>query len=102
MSAILSVSSPKFHVNCEEVVRIMKKLGINGYVTNNRTVLDNHEEVGCNAIIVSKPVKENAQLVWEQIKKFPDITCAHVNIIHSENGCVFDVFAESKCPGKLN
>lgn len=95
----LSVSGDKLN-NCEEIINVMQKLGINGHVSKNTTILDGSIECGCNILIASQPSKKNAKQLWNHLKDKFDLKCGYVNINGHEEGCVYDVFGPSKCPGK--
>ena len=99
MHGILSISGEKLSNNCSEILQLMKELNINGHVTYNKTILDGFVENGCQIHIVSQPVKEKSKMLWQICKNKYDLTCAHIDITHSENGCVLDVFRKSNCIG---
>ena len=94
MSAVLSLSSPQ--LDCSEVVALLKTLGLAGDVTPNRTVVDGREEQGCRTVLQSK---QDARTLWQAARARPDIQCGHVAVQLAEQGCVFDVFRDSSCPG---
>jgi hypothetical protein len=98
MVGVLSISG-NISTDCDEVIYLMKKLGINGDVTCNKTILDGNVENGCRIRIASSYM-EHTKLLWKTIQENLGLTCAHVNISESKDGCVFDVFRESLCPGK--
>jgi len=99
MRAVLSVSGPSLSSDCREVVSAMRRLGIHGDVSSNVTVIDGDVEPGCRATIVTKPVKQSSKKLWQTLLADMAFTCAHVEIISHEDGCVFDVFRKSACPG---
>lgn len=99
MVGTLSVSSTSL-TSCNDIVEIMQKLGMNGNVTDNITIIDGKIEKGCQILIASEPTRENVQKVWKRLQDQLSFTCAHAEIKHRESGCVFDVFRESSCPGK--
>ena len=96
MIGVMSASGPD--LKCKDLADAMLRLGINGFVTQNVTLLDGHLETGCQAHVVSQPVKANVKRLWESCAVTCDLTCAHVEIRHHEAGCIFDVLAESRCP----
>ena len=96
-TAKLSVSATNIK-NCDEIAHIMKDMYMNGNVSNNTTVIDGDIETGCTVLLCSRPVKENAHKLWKRLNVVYNLTCAHVEIEHSERGCVYDVYRESNCP----
>lgn len=102
MVATLSVSGPQLHVDCSNVMRAMKSLGIAGDVTPNRTLVDGDEEPGCRVVIASRPSKEHAARLWERLRTECELTCAHLSVRDDvSEGCVLDVLRPSRCPGRV-
>ena len=99
MSSVISLSSSAFSPDCEEVVALLRTLKIAGDVTPNRTLLPagHAEETGCR-VVLSDYSKKNAERVWGHARRLPGVTCAHVALHQSAQGCVYDVFAPSQCP----
>lgn len=98
MIGILSVSGKQL-TDCTEIIAIMKKLGLNGNISRNMTVLDGELETGCNVAIASEPVKTNVQTLWNELKSHFGLKCAHVEFKHHESDCVYNIFRQSSCPG---
>jgi hypothetical protein len=98
-SGQLSISGKALLSDCSEVVTLMKRLGINGDVTPNQTVLDGSIEQGCRILVASKDPKENVKKLWTNLQDQFGLTCAHVDLLSHESGCVFDVYRKSSCPG---
>ena len=97
MVGTLSVSGPR--LDCAVVVDIMRRLGINGDVTSNTTVLDGRTEAGCRIVVASKPHRDQVERLWNATRDHFSLSCAHVALDHHEDGCVYDVFRPSNCPG---
>lgn len=97
MTGVLSVSGER--VNCHAVAEAMLRLGIAGDVTKNLTALDGRIEPGCRVRVVSEP-RSNTLRLWTALRDEMRLECAHVELRHSEAGCVFDVYRPSSCPGK--
>lgn len=101
MVAWLSISGPGVRQDCSNVVSAMQVLGLVGDVTRNQSV-DEHGvlEPGCRVLVASG--KSDARRLWGYLRSTIDgLQCAHVAIEHREAGCVFDVFADSRCPSKV-
>ncbi len=99
MVGILSISG-NLSSNCDEVILLMKTLCINGDVTPNKTIIDGNIENGCRIYVSSKDIYKNTKLLWKNISNNYGLTCAHVKFSEHQDGCVFDVFRKSQCPGK--
>lgn len=99
MVAVLSISGSNIMNDCSEVILLMKTLGINGDVTSNKTILDGNLENGCRIYVASKNREDTRQL-WKSLSKSLGLICAHVKFSEHQDGCVFDIFRESLCPGK--
>ena len=98
--AWLSISGTAVDSDCDVVVRAMQTLGIHGDVTRNTTVsYGGRTEQGCRVLVLGSDARGNARRLWTLIsEELPSLGCAHLNVEHRESGCVFDVFAPSKCP----
>ena len=97
--AIFSLSSTRWGADCTEVMRTMRDLGLMGDVTSNRTLLgDGTEERGCR-VLLADITEKRARAFWGRVQRLPGITCAHVEWGCQQNGCVYDVFRASACPG---
>ena len=96
----LSVSGKAVDPNCDVVVTAMQELGILGDITRNTTVsYEGQTENGCRVLILGGDARSNAHSLWKKLHdKVPSLCCAHLNVEHRESGCVFDVFAPSRCP----
>ena len=102
MHGILSVSSPSFDGDCSNVIGFMRTLGISGDATSNRTLRPSGIiENGCR-IIVQEDSKdaEHSKALWKAMHQHFKLTCAHLKLEHIQQGCVFDVFAPSRCPSE--
>jgi len=76
----------------------MRTLSMAGDITRNQTLLpDGSLEQGCR-VVLSDASKENARRFWSHAGRLPGVTCAHVSIYQSAQGCVYDIFAPSNCP----
>lgn len=97
----LSVSGDMLERDCGNVLEALCRLGINGDVTPNRTILDGMVEHGCRVVLASRK-KEDVKRLWTDLRKRCALTCAHVRLQESDvmEGCVLDAIAPSKCPGK--
>ena len=100
MVGILSLSGRG--LACADVVNAMIKLGINGDVTQNVSVVDGIEESGCRVAIATVPYKESVRSLWTHISHTSTLTCAHVRIDDVFSGCVLDYLRPSQCSGKIN
>ncbi len=100
MVAILSISAPNLD-NCESVIVAMRKLGIYGDVTTNKSVDPNGNiEHGCR-VLVANDIGQTSHRLWDEIKKNnPSLECAHILGYDVKYGCIFDVFRPSLCPSK--
>ena len=96
----LSVSG-NLKKDCGDVVNAMIRLGINGDVTSNTTVLDNCIEQGCRVVIASQVNAEtNLERLWKELRDTCHLTCAHASISRDvKQGCVLDVIRPSLCKG---
>ena len=84
--------------DCGVVVRAMQELGLSGDVTRNVSLVDGMLEPGCRALVTGH--LENTKSLWEDLRtKGLNLQCAHVVRHDLKSGCVYDVFAESRCPG---
>lgn len=100
MVAWLSVSGDLLGTECEEVVRVMQQLNIVGDVTPNRSIgPDGSVEVGCRVLVLGG--EDKLRMLWEVMRVKARLGCAHVSIGENRSGCVFDVFAETRCPSKV-
>ena len=98
--AWLSISGDLLGPECDEVVDVMRRLGIVGDVTHNRSLgLNGRVEVGCRVLVLGGEDKVRA--LWETMREQAQLGCAHVSIAGGRSGCVFDVFSESRCPSKV-
>lgn len=101
MVAILSVSGGMLDSQCQNVVMAMKVLNIVGDVTPNVSVYNQFIENGCRILIAGKTAEEDTKKLWYHIRDVQQLSCAHAEFSKYESGCVFDVFAPSKCPSKV-
>ena len=102
MVATLSISGKRVDKDCSNVLAVMKRLGITGDVTPNISLVDGDRENGCRILIASQPFKQKAEILWKEMQREADLTCAHVSVRNdTEEGCVLDVFRPSICPGKI-
>ena len=98
MHSILSVSSPLFDDKCNNVIYVIRNLGLCADVTCNKTITPKGQlENGCK--ILTDDIK-SSKVLWNKLKDEFHLTCGHVSVEHSKNGCVWDVFSDSKCPQK--
>ena len=98
MVAILSVSGHGLG-NCNTVLSTMKKLGIFGDVTTNLSIdPDGNVEPGCRVLIANKNCEIVARRMWETLERDYHLGCAHLKCYESKEGCIYDVFAPTKCP----
>lgn len=98
MVAVLSVSGQTLE-KCESVLYAMRKLGIYGDITHNKSVdPEGNIENGCRILIANKDSDASVQTLWRELKELHTLQCAHVSIERHMQGCIFDVFAPSKCP----
>ena len=99
MVGVLSVSGARISYDCSEVVDAMVRLGINGDVTRNISVLEGDIEKGCRVRVAQKDAKESTRKLWNELRRTTGIVCAHVHVSSVEDGCVHDVYRPSSCPG---
>ncbi len=111
-NVILSVSSKNISSNCREVIHSLRKAGIAGDVTPNKTILSHNtdllktsrdnQENGCR-IAFGIPSKKNTfhtiENVWKELTKSLDIQCSHLNVNLNWGGCIYDYLRPTNCPG---
>lgn len=97
MVAVLSFSSADFSPRCEEVVEAMRRAGLSGDVTPNRTLVDGGEEQGCRVVLAGE--KKEVEALWKGVREKCNLTCGHAKIEKTESGCILDVLRPSLCPG---
>ena len=101
MVAILSVSGGSIDPHCKVVVTAMKELNLCGDVTPNCSIYRQLVEYGCRVMVVGKNEESDVKRLWNHLLHENSLSCAHVEIKSHTSGCIFDVFAPSKCPSKV-
>ena len=100
----LSISSSRLS-GCTEVVKTMLKLGIMTSVTENKSVLCDHNscwvEPGCRLVVGGISRRDLDSQVWTPLRDKFGLTCAHLNIQGVYSGCILDYLRETKCPGPV-
>ena len=110
----LSVSSKNISSNCREVIHSLRRAGIVGDVTPNKTILSHNtdllktvwsnQENGCR-ITFGIPSKKNTfhtiENVWKELAKSLDIQCSHLNVDLHWGGCIYDYLRPTNCPGNI-
>ena len=100
----IHVSSNKIK-DCSEIVQYLKQLNIVANVTPNLTIIKKDgkmiNEIGC-AITYSCKVKEMYNELWRPLKSKYDLGCAHVEVNSHFQGCIYDLYCVSNCPGVIN
>lgn len=97
----VNISSNKIK-NCQEIVEYLKQLNIPANVTSNLTIVKKNDEmvneIGCT-IIYSCDIKKMYNELWQPLKKKYYLTCAHIDVKSHFQGCIYDLYRKSKCPG---
>ena len=104
-SGILSVSAND--IDCHKIAKMMKDSGIHCSVTENWSVVPsrvngtNKVERGCRLLINHiKPYSNDLEeKIWKPLKNEFKIKCAHLSIGNMFNGCIYNYFRNSNCPG---
>ncbi len=102
----LSVSSAKLH-HCDDIIKHMCHSGIMTSVTQNTTVICNHDthvcwlETGCRLLIPNISKHSLQHLVWDPLQKSFHFHCAHVHVNGIYSGCILDYLRTSSCTGPL-
>ena len=104
-SGILSVSAND--IDCHKIAKMMKDFGIHCSITENWSVVPSriHGDVklerGCRMLInhIDPTSNDLEEKVWKPIKKEFNIECAHLSIGNMFNGCIYNYFRKSDCPG---
>jgi len=102
-SVELSVSNKT--LKCDDIAQYLVRAGVVASITQNQSILcDNkkpdacHIEYGCR-ILFGQASKETVSMVWKDIKKNNELTCAHIKVPNTFSGCIYDFLRETKCPG---
>ena len=89
----LNISSQKIN-NCNEIVEflhtnksIIKK--------NNKYIIEN----GCKITLSTNEPTELEKKLWIPLKNNFDLNCAFLKIQGEYNGCVYDFYRNTNCPG---
>lgn len=101
MVAVLSISGGSLDPHCKAVVNVMKELNVCGDVTPNHSIYNQMAEYGCRVAVVGKNEETDVKRLWYHLRNVHSLDCAHVEMKTHKSGCVFDVFAPSKCPSKV-
>ena len=98
LTTTLSVSSDAFSEDCREVIATLRYLKMAGNVTCNTTITTNQKtEAGCKILQTSR---NDSYFLWNYLKNKFNLTCAHIDISSTENGCIYDVFGLPRCPSR--
>tara|TARA_B100000683_G_C12015623_1_gene359798 strand:- start:155 stop:490 length:336 start_codon:yes stop_codon:yes gene_type:complete len=100
-SVELSIS--KKHLNCLEIAKYLKTVGIMASITPNTTVVCNQHkcklENGCRILLNDCDKQIIKEKIWEPIKNKNQLNCAHIKIPNTFSGCIYDYLRDSNCPG---
>ena len=98
------VSSDKIK-DCSEIAQYLKQLNIVANVTPNLTIVKKNgkmvNEIGC-AIIYSCKVEKMYNELWQPLKSKYNLGCAYVDVKSHFQGCIYDLYRRSNCPGAVN
>ena len=98
----LNISSSKIK-SCEDVSKMLREMGIIGNVTPNNSIIKfdgkYKTERGCKITYSCDP-DTMFDIVWKPLQDKYDLGCAYINISSQFHGCIYDLYRNSKCPGK--
>ena len=97
-TSILSISSKNNRIkNCEEITKLMKKLGVASSISTNRSIICNpknpcacYVEYGCDIRLNGLQPHLIKSKVWGPLQEEFQFTCAHLNIPGQFHGCIHD------------
>ena len=104
MTLDLYVSRPG-GLPCDEVLAVMRRLGISGNVTANRSLVpaDDDElrlEDGCRVRVAGRDEPRDAvRRLWLPLRNRFGLECAYVDAAPAFRGCVLDYLRPSSCSG---
>jgi hypothetical protein len=100
----VNISSDKIK-DCREIAQYLKQLNIAANVTSNSTIVKKDgkmiSEIGCT-IIYSCKVDKMYDELWRPLKQKYLLGCAHVDIKSNYQGCIYDLYRETNCPGQIS
>ena len=100
----MHIASPKIKDDCSNVKNILRKLGVMGNITPNKT-LTPVEENGCKIVFqgpMGLPVRRSVSYLWDSMHTPFELSCARVEVKFNWEGCIKDLFRKSKCPRNEN
>lgn len=96
-TSILTISGERIDENCENVINILKKSGINCNIVTNKSIQFNKIENGCQITLCGLNLEYLENRIWKDLKKNLNIKCANLNIPGVYNGCIKNYLAPSRC-----
>ena len=98
----LNISSSKIK-SCEDISKMLRGMGIVGNVTSNNSIIKfdgkYKTEIGCKITYTCNP-DTMFEEVWKPLQDKYKLGCAYININSQFNGCIYDLYRKSNCPGK--
>ena len=95
------ISSSKIN-SCEDIANFLLKLNIIANVSENFSTIPCkyglNKEKGCK-IIYNCDVNTMKDKLWNPLKQKYGLDCAYIDIYSSYNGCIYDLYRKSSCPG---
>ena len=90
--------------DCREIAQYLKQLNIAANVTPNSTIIKKDGkmvyEIGC-AISYSCNVEKMYDELWTPLKSKYGLGCAYVDVKSQYQGCIYDLYSKSNCPGVI-
>ncbi len=97
----VNISSNKIK-DCHEIEKFLKQLKIVANNTPNLTIIKTYgkmvNEIGCK-IIYSNNIEEMYDELWLPLKTKFNLGCAYVEVNSHFQGCIYDLYRASNCPG---
>ena len=97
----MNISSDKIK-DCRDIAQYLKELNIVANVTPNSTIIKKDGkmiyEIGCT-ITYSCNVAKMYDELWQPLKKKYELGCAYVDVKSHFQGCIYDLYRKSSCPG---
>ena len=98
------ISSDKIK-DCREIAQYLKQLNIVANITPNSSIVKKDGklvyETGC-AIVYSCNAEKMYDELWRPLKSKYNLGCAYVDIKSVYQGCIYDLYCASNCPGEIN
>ena len=83
------------------VAKALWEVGIVADVSENVSIRDGAVEHGCR-ITMDGGSKPRIAEAWDVVKMPFRLSCAHLSVTASYQGCIFDFLRSSACPGSLD